>query len=303
MKKLILLIALLFSTNTYALPALSSSDEQVQKTTEYGIVKTIKKEILKANMYINKNLPKYMKKMKESPTISNILLLCLAGFIYGIIHTIGPGHGKMVVATYFLSADKPKIINGVMLGTKMAIFHVGGDVVLVILSQVLLFNFIQNQHEQIYYLKLLSYSLIFLLGIYMLYIAIVNMKNKTEKSCMVCARHGHSHDHNHDHSHDHKHNKQESFTAFVIGFVPCTGSLLILLYAIAHHILHLGLLIVAFVALGMALTMILIGLLCILGKNKIINKLETKTTKLKYLEPIGAIFIILIGVSMFYFTV
>ena len=52
-----------------------------------------------------------------------------------------------------------------------------------------------------------------------------------------------------------------------VGLVPCTGAVLILLYAIANDILFAGVLLVVAIAAGMALTMGALGVLSIVARN------------------------------------
>ena len=310
MKKLLTIIAtLMLSLNANALPAMSAPADagqavQVEKQEKsVSILKPIKVQVLKWNMWINKQIPKYMKSLKNNPSIIVILTALFAAFVYGILHTLGPGHGKMVVATYFLTQEA-KFLQGVWLGVKTAFAHVGGAIVLILTTDIALRSVILDPETHMYLLRNISFSLIILVGSVMLIQAILHATGKVKNTgCAHCNHaaqaHDHNHSHSHDHSHKHKHNKKETFIALSIGAIPCTGSLLILLYAMANDILYFGLLMVVFVALGMALTMIVLGLVTILGKKKLIDKIFN-TTKHAHkgkivLELAGALFIIAIG--------
>ena len=325
MKKLLTIIAtLMLSLNANALPAMSAPADagqavQVEKQEKsVSILKPIKVQVLKWNMWINKQIPKYMKSLKNNPSIIVILTALFAAFVYGILHTLGPGHGKMVVATYFLTQEA-KFLQGVWLGVKTAFAHVGGAIVLILTTDIALRSVILDPETNMYLLRNISFSLIILVGSVMLIQAILHATGKVKNTgCAHCNHaahahahkhdhhhhdhshdHSHSHDHHHDHSHKHKHNKKETFIALSIGAIPCTGSLLILLYAMANDILYFGLLMVVFVALGMALTMIVLGLVTILGKKKLIDKIFNTTRHAHkgkiVLELAGALFIIAIG--------
>jgi ABC-type nickel/cobalt efflux system permease component RcnA len=220
----------------------------------------------------------------------------------------------MVVATYFLTQEA-KFLQGVWLGVKTAFAHVGGAIVLILTTDIALRSVILDPETHMYLLRNISFSLIILVGSVMLIQAILHATGKVKNTgCAHCNHaahahshkhehhhHDHSHDHSnsHDHSHKHKHNKKETFIALSIGAIPCTGSLLILLYAMANDILYFGLLMVVFVALGMALTMIVLGLVTILGKKKLIDKIFNTTRHAHkgkiVLELAGALFIIAIG--------
>ena len=54
----------------------------------------------------------------------------LVAFIYGLVHTLGPGHGKAVVISYFVG-EGGGLMRGVGMGTRIAIFHVLSAIVVV----------------------------------------------------------------------------------------------------------------------------------------------------------------------------
>ena len=51
-----------------------------------------------------------------------VLWILLISFLYGIIHSLGPGHNKVVVFSYFLT-QKPKIRDGILMGNITAFIH------------------------------------------------------------------------------------------------------------------------------------------------------------------------------------
>lgn len=46
-----------------------------------------------------------MRAIKQGESALPLLVGLLLAFGYGVVHALGPGHGKLVVATYFLSHD------------------------------------------------------------------------------------------------------------------------------------------------------------------------------------------------------
>lgn len=85
--------------------------------------------------------------------------------------------------------------------------------------------------------------------------------------------HTHAHDHNHDHDHSHHHahhdapavqsNWQMISTGVVAGLRPCTGSILVLLFTLANGMFLIGIGAAFAMALGVAITISLIGLAAI----------------------------------------
>jgi ABC-type nickel/cobalt efflux system permease component RcnA len=72
----------------------------------------------------------------------------------------------------------------------------------------------------------------------------------------------------------HAHGGETGVLALGVGLVPCTGSLLVLLIAMANGILTAGLLIVLAIALGMAATMAGIGFASVLARRHVAARLE-----------------------------
>jgi nickel/cobalt exporter len=305
MRLVMLLLALmLFTPTAYSLPPLGAPKEagvEQQKVENNDTIFTpVKRALVLWNARINREIPKHMRALKNDPSPTIIGLSILMAFLYGVFHTLGPGHGKMVVATYFLTQGT-NLWRGAFVGIQVALAHVGGAVVLVFATDIALKSFITDPTAHAYYLKTISYGLIIAIGGFMLFQALRHLLgySKATHSCAHCG-HGHSHKHK-------TKTKKEMLISWGVGAIPCTGSLLILLYAMAHNVLWIGFLMVMCVAIGMAITMTLIGVLCIIGKKHIVDRyLSTKTQSHVWhigLEALGASFIIFVGAMLMWATV
>jgi len=271
-----------------ALPSLSAPAEVQQQHEKFSFLKPIKKQLVQWNILVNREIPKRMKALKDNPSPAIILSSLLAALAYGILHTLGPGHGKMVVATYFLTHGR-QFWRGALVGIQVAFSHVAGAVFLVFATDIAMRQLLTDPTAQIFWVRSISYSLIILVGLFMLTQAIGHATGKGGgHTCGHC-----------NHEHNNHSTKRETILAWCVGAIPCTGSLLILLYAMAHDMLWLGLSMVLLIAVGMALTMILIGWLCILGKQKIIDRYFSRKKSGHIwqigLEVTGALFIVGIG--------
>jgi ABC-type nickel/cobalt efflux system permease component RcnA len=125
--------------------------------------------------------------------------------------------------------------------------------------------------------RLTSYGLIALIGATMLFQAIRRSRLRRagiEVGHDCCGHHhGHADHHHGNHAHGAR-RAQEGALSLGVGIVPCTGAVLILLYAIANDILLPGLLLVVAIAAGMAITMGALGMLSILARNAVTARLE-----------------------------
>lgn len=245
--------------NSQALPSLSAPQEVEERHESFSFLHPIKKQLVKWNILINREIPKRMKALKDNPSPAILFTSMLAALAYGILHTLGPGHGKMVVASYFLT-NQSQFWRGILVGVQVAFSHVAGAVFLVFATDIVMRQLLTNPEEQVFWVRSISYGLIILIGLFMLSQAVFHALGKGAGStCGHCSANKHR-------------TKKETILAWCIGAVPCTGSLLILLYAMAHDMLWLGLAMVVCVALGMTLTMTVIGIVCILGKKKLIDR-------------------------------
>jgi nickel/cobalt exporter len=176
-------------------------------------------------------------------------------------------------------------------GSQVALSHVGGAVLIVLFTDIALKNIISNPETQALWVKGISYVIIMLIGIFMAFQAIQKMIHTHENvhTCGHCSK-----------QHNHK-SKKDILLSWAIGAVPCTGSLLILVYAMAYDVLWLGLFMVICIAIGMAITMTAIGMICIAGKKNIIDRISSNKPNSKIqssLEFLGASTIIFIGYTL-----
>lgn len=300
--KFIIGICLLFMLSigsVSAVPSLSAPKTEATKSESSSFLQPIKLKIFKWNAEINRQVQKRMKALKDHPTPAVILSAVFAAFLYGVLHTLGPGHGKMVVASYFMTHGA-RFWRGIFVGAQIAFSHVAGAVFLVLTTDFAMRQILANTDQALYWMRTISFSLIFLIGLYMFWRAWRHAFGKeVSSSCSHC-NHGH---HEHDETSQKHQSRREAVMSWIVGAVPCTGSLLILLYSMAHDVLYLGLLMVFFVALGMAVTVTIIGWVCIFGKQHIVDRYFTlggSGHKLQIsLEVLGSVMIMFIGATLF----
>ncbi|MBU1996152.1 MAG: sulfite exporter TauE/SafE family protein, partial [Candidatus Omnitrophica bacterium] len=207
-------------------------------------------------------LSRILKKEKLSPWFMIISLFIAVGI--GALHALSPGHGKTIAAAY-LVGERGTVRDAILLGCVVTFAHVGSIVLMGILV-LYLSEFILPQ--QMYpWFSFISGVIIFIVGICMLKRWIYGRTN-------ILTGH-HHHDHKHEsgkehESHEHSHiseGKISLMSLFMLGIsggmVPCPAALVVLLAAISMNRIVFGLSLILAFSIGLAIVLILIGILVI----------------------------------------
>lgn len=235
-----------------------------------------------------RNIGRYMRDIKEGTSRSAIWVGIGFAFLYGAVHAVGPGHGKMVVASYFVGHEA-RIGKGLLMGAQIAVTHVLSAVILVSLVDLTFRQFLGGVPAESKGIRLVSYGLIIVIGLYMLYRAVVN--------AFFNGAGGLSHRHHHGDG------RQQAVLAVIAGLVPCTGAILVMLFALANDILLFGIILVAAISTGMALTLSAIGAVTVLFRRAVVAAADKASAAERpvalALEHAGAILILSVGITFF----
>ncbi len=247
----------------------------------------------------NREIAKRLKAIRDGQGTGPLALGLVLAFLYGAVHAAGPGHGKLVVVGYFLSREA-RIARGLAMGAQIALLHVVSAVVIVGFADFLLRRTFGGAPAEIPAVRIASYTLIVGIGLAML----------VRAGRRILADRGTAgDDHAADHAHPHRHRarcgcgahdrpREGGLLAFAVGLVPCTGSLLILLYALANDMLLEGLLLVGFIAFGMAVTMGGLGLASVWARRFVLDRIEAARPAARLavlLEIAGAALVTAVG--------
>ena len=211
-------------------------------------------EILALQRQLHDGISAHLMALRDGSSLAPLWLLLGLSFAYGVFHVLAPGHGKIIVSAYFLG-NKARWRDGILAGAVMAVGH---TITAVAIVMVLYFALGVGQLEllsQARYVELIGYGAIAAIGVWLL------VRAHRGAACTHC---GHHHGHN-DHVHDHAPQPLVAGRSTFIGLfsavslVPCTGSMIILLFTLAHQVLWAGILAVIAIAVGMWLTTVAIA--------------------------------------------
>jgi len=231
-----------------------------------------------------------LQQFKRNFSIYWLIPLFGISFFYGVLHAMGPGHGKAIISAYLLQ-NRLNMLGALKLSTIVAFTHTGSALFIAILMQSILASMqgIKNQIAIHRYFSLTSALLIIIIGLWLLYKNIKQKKKTTKQDDL----------------------KQSGLLSIGLaaGIIPCPVSLTIVMLSISYNIFIVGLVSVLAISLGMALLLFTLCILLIHSKRKILaifekKHSEEKTYKLiRIVNYISSVFIIILGIvtfSMFY---
>jgi ABC-type nickel/cobalt efflux system permease component RcnA len=222
---------------------------------------------------LNTKLTKHVKALKDEKSFKNLFPLILISFLYGIAHAVGPGHGKVVVFSYFIS-QKANIKKGVFLGFLIGIFHaVSGVVTVLSLYYIIKTAYLTSFENISKHIKTISYSLILFLGIFLFLNSLFSITDRLFKYKEKKEGTGTK-----------SKNKKLLPVALAVGIVPCPGVVIIMLFALSFDLLTVGLAMSVLMALGMGITIMIAGLISILGRQGLVKSTSGRQNIQNYIQ-------------------
>jgi ABC-type nickel/cobalt efflux system permease component RcnA len=194
-------------------------------------------------------------------------------FGYGVVHTLGPGHGKAVVVAYFLDSTRPRAwIEGVFAGAWIAFTHTLAALLLAGALKLLGTVGLLGALREVRNVEMVSYLLILAIGIWRLWAGITGRLHEHPHGDHD--HHHHDHDHGHGHHHHDHDTRQRTLAGWLLltaaGIAPCAGALVVILLSIALDVVWAGVVGVIAIAFGMAITLSAIGLASMVAHRLII---------------------------------
>lgn len=192
-------------------PGQSTSVAPGQKA-ERSVLSDVWSYVLMQQQRINRELAGAVRQLKAGDTLNATLLLGFLGFLYGVVHAAGPGHGKAVISSYVL-ANERTVKRGIMLSFLAAFIQALSAIAIVgILAIALRATSLEIKAAEAW-IETISWGFVALIGIWLLYgqlskifAALRASPAPTEAHAHgVACGHSHAHDAGHDHDHGHAH--------------------------------------------------------------------------------------------------
>lgn len=215
--------------------------------------------------------------LRQATSLDGSALVAAAfAFALGMLHAATPGHGKIVVFSYFFGQDA-RPWTGVSLSLKIATTHILTAIVLFAAADMTQTIFFGRTAGSALVLQAASYLLIAVIGATLMY---RSLRARSPQP-------------------------RDGFSAralpFVVGLLPCPLTLLILSYAIATATIAAGLVLIAIMGVGIAATITLVAVLGMVARHTTRLSLgpERVARGLRVLEVAGSGAIMVAGIVLF----
>jgi nickel/cobalt exporter len=212
-------------------------------------------------------------------------------FLYGIFHAAGPGHGKAVISSYLVANDETWR-RGVVLSFASALLQAFTAVAIVGVAAILLGATAKMMGNTVRVIEIVSYALIIMIGLRLLWVKgrafLALLRPRVHEHHAHDHDHNHHHDHGHAHGHEHHHDHAEEASAWghahapepgelagrqwwkrglaaivAVGLRPCSGAIIVLVFALAQGLFWIGVASTFVMGLGTAITVACIATLAV----------------------------------------
>jgi nickel/cobalt exporter len=259
-------------------------------------------------------------------------------FLYGVFHAAGPGHGKAVISSY-LVANNETWWRGIVLSFASALLQAFTAIAIVGVAAALLGATAKAMGNTIRVIEIVSYALIMLIGLRLLWVkggAFLRLLRGGKPAHSVPDHnHHHHHDHahehghapHHEHAHCHHHDHEDEASAWghahalepqeltgrhwfrrglaaivAVGLRPCSGAIIVLVFALAQGLFWLGVASTFVMGLGTAITVAAIATLAV-GARGLAGRLARAKPGMgmllvRGLETAAALVIVLFGAAL-----
>lgn len=228
----------------------------------------ILKKFIELQQQLNSLISSNFREIGDENTLVPILTILSIAFIYGLIHALGPGHGKILVSSYFLQTNH-SYKEAFKMGYLISLIHtLSALCITFILYYILEVVFSKTFEEFSFYMTKISALLIIGVAIYLFFEQ--HKENKTSN------------------------NTKKSYLsiAFSAGVIPCPGVMSIILFSILIGQISIGIASAIFMSIGMGLTISLSAIISTATRSHTPSKIS------RVFPLVGSVMILLLGLYL-----
>ncbi|ADU66860.1 high-affinity nickel-transporter [Desulfurispirillum indicum S5] len=246
----------------------------------------------------SETIQSHMRAIRDEGSVAAALSLIIFSFFYGLLHAAGPGHGKSLVASYFL-AGHHNYAKAASMALFIGIVHVFSAFIFTFFLLHLLNMLLTTAlHQTTNLLTPVSGAIIILIAAHLAYTRLrARWKVRQQNSsgypqphhglhqghacgCSSCSGGGRTSD---------------AMLVISAGIVPCPGTITIFLFALSMGLYTIGFLAAAAMSLGMGIIIFAAAALSIIARNVLSHAFQPLAT---FVEYTSIICIALLGVLL-----
>ena len=284
------------------LPSILEIEKQREEKKNQEKINSPKNSSAQANLLKESilKIKSLFESIKDEKSPMTYLLLLMFAYVYGLIHALGPGHGKTLVASYFLSNEK-SYSRALFVSLAIGLVHTFSAFLLTLIIYFAVNTFLSSfLNDTVFYTTKISAVIIISIALYLLYQKYKAYKKIQEAkkqpsfnfsttphvstcSCAAC-----------------KVDEKSTDLALIVsaGIIPCPGTVTIFIFSLSLGLYYAGFLSALVMSLGMSTIIFFSAVLSVVVRKK---TSEGNGNLKKYLEY-GSLFIILILGFILLFT-
>ncbi|MGF1692035.1 nickel/cobalt transporter [Photobacterium kagoshimensis] len=245
---------------------------------------------------------------KTEPLSAGISLVSLS-LLYGVLHSLGPGHGKVIVSTY-VATHPAKVAASLWITLLSALMQAVVAISLVSILRFIYQTSMRDISAHADTFVTLSFYAVIVLGLGLITRSLrtiwqmqaANKHQKTADSAIQACCHHHAS----AASMNQATSKKELVSIIAsIGIRPCTGAIMVLLFANMVDMYWLGVISAMVMAVGTAITTSTLAMMTISGKKLVqfyLNRTLHRSSMISGLRPaiqiIGGVALVILGMVM-----
>lgn len=248
---------------------------------------------------IKLKLEAILQDIKDNNTISSYVWLLFFSFIYGVLHAVGPGHGKSLVASYFINQNK-SYFKAFSISALIGVVHTFSAFILTLIVYYvigLIFSSALVDIEQM--ATKVSAIIIIAIALYLIYKKYIKTTQKIQFHTIENDSLIKTTPNMHKPTSDCGCSGCQTTTTdlgviLAAGIIPCPGTVTIFLFTMGLGIYFVGFLSAVFMSIGMSLVIYFTAL----ASLKFRKSTSNNTTLVKILEYGSLVFILFLGLIL-----
>ncbi len=241
-----------------------------------GWVNSLFREILLLQRDVQSALAQAFREAAASNDLSQAAIVLLLALVFGLVHAVGPGHGKSIMMSYFVGQEA-KVRQGLLASIKLIAVHVGSAILLVLAAITVLEITFGLRPADFPVVRQVSYAGVAAVGLYLLI-----------QSLRPGRPRGHA--------------NLGGTLPYIVGLSPCPLTTIVMLAASSTGAIAFGVLVSAAMALGMVVTVTAFAAAAILARRWLFVALDRHMARIarigQVFEILGALAVTVIGVLL-----